>query len=269
MVRFAILGPVELQTADRRYVPRGPKVRKVLALMLTRLNQVVDIDDVAEELWDETPPRAAVTTVRTHVYHLRKMLEHEAGVPSPEGLLVTQPAGYLLRADPTHLDAVVFARLTQEGRRLLDDGRAQEAAPLLGQALGMWRGAPLANVLPGRVLSRHVAHLEEMRGRALELRIEADMRLGKHRELVAELRGLVTADPLNEWLHAQLIEALRRSGRRGEALGAFRDLRKLLDEELGLEPSVELQRLHYDILAGGDRRAPSPLTGLAMKVHAV
>lgn len=272
MIRFSVLGSLELPTPQGAYVPRGPKVRKVFALLLLRANQIVDVATLTDELWDENPPRTVVTTVRTHVYHLRKMLAQESRVSAAAQLLTTQPTGYLLRAAPDQLDASVFARLVDQARVLLTQRHVNEASHLLRKALGLWRGPALANVSAGRVLARHVVHLNELRTRALELRIEADMLLGRHRELVAELRGLIAADPLNEWFHAHLIESLHRSGRRGEALAAFHDLRTLLDRELGLEPSPELCRLQHEILTAtmpDTRPAHQVLAGLPADARAV
>jgi DNA-binding SARP family transcriptional activator len=247
MLEFQVLGPLETHTARGVSVPPGPKVRKVLALLLLRANQVVSVDTLAEELWDEHPPRTTVTTVRTHVYHLRGILE-QAGAQAASALL-TQPSGYLLALRPGQLDVDVFTDLVNRGRTALAQGDPATAAALLRTALDCCRGPSLANVSAGRVLSRYVAHLDELRARALELRITADMRLGGHRELVAELRGLVAGDPLNEWAHARLIDCLRLSGQRGAALAAYGDLRRVLDAELGLEPSAEVRRLQFEILS--------------------
>jgi DNA-binding SARP family transcriptional activator len=219
------------------------------------MNHIVDIETIATELWDGARPRTAVTTIRTHVYHLRRMLESESGMAGAGDGLHTEPFGYRLCLDPEQLDATVFTRLVDAGRAQLRGGQPEEAARTLQSALDLWQQPALANVSPGRVLSLHLVELSELRIRAHELRIEADLALGRHRELVAELRGLVAANPLNEWLQAQLIESLRRSGRRNEALAAFRQLRNVLDEELGVEPSAELQQLHRDILTAA---APNP-----------
>jgi DNA-binding SARP family transcriptional activator len=250
MTTFNVLGSLELRSGATAWAPRGPKVRKVLALLLLRPGQVVTIDTLSDELWDERPPRTAVTTIRTHVYHLRQLLEQEGGGRRVADLLTTAPDGYLLRVDADEVDAALFSRLVQQGRSQLARGATAEAAGSLRQALALWRGSPLADVRVGRVLCAHLAHLAEIRLRAQELRIEADMRLGQHRELIPELRGLVATNPLNEWLHGQLIDALSRSGRRGDALTAFRALRTLLAEELGLEPSADLHRLQHEILTG-------------------
>lgn len=250
MTRFDVLGPLEIRLPAGVLVPRGPMVRKMLALMALRANQIVSFDTFIEELWDGEPPRTAVTTIRTHVYHVRQMMARQGGHTGAD-LIVTQPAGYMLRLGPGELDAQVFSQLVSEGGELLASDRAREAAEALSKALSMWRGAALANVTAGPVLSCHLVALEEMRIRARELRIEADLRLGRHRELIAELRELVGANPLNEWLHARLIDALRLSGRRNEALTAYHAVRTLLDDELGLQPSEELRQLQQEILMTG------------------
>jgi DNA-binding SARP family transcriptional activator len=163
---------------------------------------------------------------------------------------------------PDQLDAHVFERLVAEGRTLLADGQFEAAAQGLRGALSLWRGPALANITPGRLLEGHVAHLEELRIRAIELRIQAESALGRHRELIPDLRALVAAHPLNEWLHGRLIDALYRAGRRGEALLAYQNLRATLNEELGLEPSAELQRLQRQVLTAGQPAGmpPAPAT---------
>jgi DNA-binding SARP family transcriptional activator len=250
MFSFTVLGPLTMRSGQDLHAPRGPKVRKLLALLLLRPGNAVDTSTVAEELWDSNPPRTEMATIRTHVYHLRTLLEQQGSSADRIALLSTQPGGgYALRIEPSQLDAAVFTQLLDRGRGLLAEGRNDRAAQTLRSALALWQGPALANVVPGRVLSRYVAQLEEQRIRAVELRVEADMRMGRYRELIAELRGLVVVDPLNEWFHAQLIDALRRCGRRGEALDAYRNLHDILDRELGIEPSVELKRLQYEILA--------------------
>jgi len=134
-------------------------------------------------------------------------------------------------------------------------GRPDLGSKALRRALALWRGPALADVTLGRALEAHVIHLEEQRIRALELRIQADMELGLHRELVGELRFLVATNPLNEWFHRQLIWTLGHCGRRSEALQAYQQLRRTLNEELGLDPSPDLQRLHQEVLSVGHPEA--------------
>ena len=249
MIAINILGPLELRDGSRAWVPRGPKVRKLLSTLALAPGEVVDIPALAEELWEDSPPATMTATIRSHVYHLRLMLARESGLPHAADLMSTEPTGYRLRACADQVDAVRFERLVSQGRMLLERGEPAEASAVLRQALGIWRGSALVDVSCGRVLSGHAMRLAEARLRATELRLEADLHLGRHRDLVAELRGLVAAHPLNEWLHAQLIESLRRSGRRAEALTAFTDLRRTLASELGVEPSPELRRVHQTLLA--------------------
>jgi DNA-binding SARP family transcriptional activator len=255
MLRFNILGTLEFIYNGRVCVPPAPKVRTVLALLLARPNRLVGIDSIIEELWGPQPPKSAVTTTQTYIYHLRRKFEFEAGIADSAAMLSTNPPGYVLRVDDGQLDAVTFEQLTAQGRVLLDEGRAAEAARRLREALALWRGPALANTTAGRLIEAYVTHLEETRIRALEMRVQADIALGRHRELIPELRSLVAAYPLNEWFHGQLIDALHRAGRRGEALRAYQQVRQILNEELGLEPSGELQRLQHDVLTGGDAAA--------------
>jgi DNA-binding SARP family transcriptional activator len=248
MTTYHVLGPLAVRDGSVDRTPRGPKIGKVLALLLLRAGEAVSVRTMAEELWDERPPRTAVTTIRTHVYHLRKALDDtEEG----SGALRTEPTGYRFVRLPGPFDADHFVRATEQGHALLRGDSPAEAATVLRTALGLWRGTALAGIDPGPVLARHVEHLEELRVRALELRIEADMAMGRHRQLVPELRGLVAAHPLNEWFHARLIDALHRSGRRGDALRAYHAVRGLLDRELGIEPSADLQRVQHEVLTSG------------------
>ncbi|MBB5781680.1 AfsR/SARP family transcriptional regulator [Nonomuraea jabiensis] len=247
MLTFSLLGAVELQQGDKIWTPRGSKTRQLLSLLLMRPSQKVGLDVLIEELWDGSPPRTAVQTIRTHVYHLRTMLE--AGLPDAAHLLATEPTGYLLRLSADQGDVGRFRRLIGDGRAYLEQDDPAAAAGVLREALDLWRGSPLTDVPRGPILAQHVAYLEEVRIQGLELWIEAGMRLGRHRELIADLRELVTAHALNEWFHARLIEALHRSGRRGDALHAVQSLRQVLHDELGVEPSDEVRQLQRALLA--------------------
>ncbi|MGW0549914.1 AfsR/SARP family transcriptional regulator [Streptomyces altiplanensis] len=248
---FRILGPLEGFSGSAVHRPRGPKVRNLLALLAVRAHDIVEVDTLVEELWDGSPPSTAVSTVRTHVYHLRQELERELGAEAMRGVIATEATGYSLRPAPGQLDLDAFTRLYGQGRAEMRAGNRETALERFDAALGLWRGRTLADVTQGRVLAGHAARIEELRVRAQELRIEAAMGLGRHRELVPELRRLVATHPLNEWMHARLIDALHRSGRRGDALRAFHDVRAVLDRELGLEPSEDLRQLQHHILAGG------------------
>jgi DNA-binding SARP family transcriptional activator len=250
-IEFDLLGTLRMKADVITHVPRGPKINKILALLLLRANQIVAVDTLVDELWEENPPRHAISTVRTHIYHLRLLMTRHLGVPGDD-LVVTQPPGYLLVVDRQQIDAVRFTALAHDGRRLLGQGRSIEALTTARAGLRLWRGAALANVPTGRVLGGHVQRLDELRIQTLSVRIEAKMNLGRHRELIPELRDLVAGYPLNEWFHACLIEVLRRTGRRADALRAFQELRATLDKELGLEPSASLRNLQHSILLGED-----------------
>jgi SARP family transcriptional regulator, regulator of embCAB operon len=263
MLQFRILGVVQMVRDGQICAPTAPKVSSVLALLLARANHVVDINSLIAELWGTKPPRSAVATAQTYIYHLRRKFDSEEP-DSGEELLQTSAPGYLLRVSDEQVDAQMFERLAREGRAKLDQGRIPEGARLLREALGLWQGTPMANVPAGRLLEAHIVHLEETRLRTLELRIQADSALGRHRELIPELRSLVATYPLNEWLHAQLIDALHRAGRRGDALTAYQQCRAVLDDELGLPPSAELQRLQHEVLTGDSEppaSGPGPLAG--------
>ncbi|MCX5199468.1 AfsR/SARP family transcriptional regulator [Streptomyces sp. NBC_00249] len=251
---------MEVLHENGHYTPTAPKARNTLALLLSRANQVVEIPALIDELWTDCPPRSAVTTAQTYIYQLRKMLCKAVGSESAGEILVTKAPGYSLRIGDGVIDAQVFEQRSAEGKRLLAAGRPEEASRRLQEALALWRGPALSDVNAGRILEAHVVQLEESRLGTLQLRIEADMKLRRFRELVPELRSLVATHPLNEWLHAQLITCLRYSGRRGEALQAYQSLRRVLDDELGLHPSLPLQRLEQYLLTDPVREEVAPVT---------
>jgi DNA-binding SARP family transcriptional activator len=253
-MRFKLLGPLEIAMDDESTVIlSASKLGQVLGLLLIRSNEIVSVDSLLQELWGDEPPRSALTTLQTYVYHARRMFARE-GFAATRTLLVTRPRGYLIEVEPDEVDAKVFERLIKQGRALLDESRTEEASDRLRTALDMWRGPALASISVGEVLQAHVAHLGELRIRAVELRIQAEKQLGRHRELIPELRSLVVAYPLNEWFHGQLINALYRAGRRAEALQAYQSLRRILKEELGVEPTAEIQRLQQEVLNPGPER---------------
>src|SRR5262249_15021707 len=188
----------------------------------------------------ERSPQTAPKVIQNHVSQLRRGLG--------EGLLVTEGSGYRLSVEPGALDVDRFEELLAEGRTALDRGDAEAAAGLLRESLELWRGTPLADVAFEPFAQAEIARLDDRRLVALEERIEADLALGRHDDLVGELEALVAKNPLRERLRAQLMLALYRSGRQSEALAAYQDARSTLVEELGIEPSRPLRELHQAVL---------------------
>lgn len=244
-MHFSVLGPLEISESGQNIVPTAAKPRQVLALLLLRRGTIVSPSEIMEELWAESPPNSALTTIQTYIYQLRKILvRHGAG-----DLLTTHPGGYSLEIDETLLDLHGFEQAVREGRALLEAGKPLEAADRLSDALTAWRGDPLAGVAQGGLLYSYTTWLQELRFRALEMRIQADLRAGRHQDLVSELQSLVLTYPLRENLHASLMIALYCSGRRSEALGKYQELRRKMIEEFGLEPSQPLREIHQDIIS--------------------
>ncbi|MFF2045699.1 BTAD domain-containing putative transcriptional regulator [Kitasatospora sp. NPDC058170] len=244
-MRFNVLGPLEVLDSGIHCTPSALKVRWTLAILLMHANRIVDLGVIIEEIWGDNPPRTVVTTAQTYIYQLRKLCRAEG-----RDFILTKAPGYLLLLGEEELDAQEFERLHLEGARLLADGHPEAAADRLRQALRLWRGSALADIPVGGTLAGHVAVLEEMRLRALENRILADQQIGRHRELIPELRSLTLHHPLNEWFHEQLMLALDLAGRRSEALQVYRSLYRKLNDDLGIDPSQPLRDLHNDLLSG-------------------
>src|SRR5215470_4845478 len=261
---FGILGPLEVRRSGQAVPVGGPRQRAVLALLLLEANRVVSMDRLAEDVWGGHPPEGWATTLQTYVFHLRRALEPGRSRGAAAGVLVTRGRGYLLRVDREHLDGALFQDGFAAGRAALEAGRYAEAAKTLRQSLDLWRSPVLADLADYAFTRPEAARLEELRLAALEARIDADLALGRHDALTAELDRLVAEHPLRERLHAQLILALYRCGRQAEALAAYRRVRDLLAGELGIDPGEPLQRLHGSVLAhdpalewNGDRPAPA------------
>jgi len=248
MPEFKVLGMTEIRRGRRNCTPPAAKVRQVLALLLLRGGQIVPIEMIVEELWVGNPPRSAVATAQTYVYQLRKFFSGNRIMAPDRHWLLTRPPGYQFLLQEGELDASVFESRVREASSLLETRRPREATSLLRQALAMWTGPAMLDLAKGPHLDAQVFRLEELRVWALELSVQAGFALGCQRELVGELRTLITRYPFNEWFHGRLIAALAGSGRRGEALQAYHDLRRLLNEELGLSPSEEIERLQSRIL---------------------
>ena len=202
-MRFQVLGPLEVEADDGPIALGGPKERLLLALLLTRPNQVVSVEALIRGLWGDQPPATAAKTLQSHVMRVRRALEPGRDRGAVAQVLVTRGPGYLLRVAPDALDAARFEELTTQARRALSDRQAVAAAALLQEALGLWRGQAFEEFLDSELSAAEADRLGELRLVAVEDRIEADLRVGRHRELVAELEGLVRDHPLRERLWAQ------------------------------------------------------------------
>jgi ABC-type transport system substrate-binding protein/DNA-binding SARP family transcriptional activator len=260
---FGILGPLEVLKSGRPVPLGGPRQRAVLAMLLLEANRVVSMDRLAEDVWAGHPPEGWATTLQTYVFHLRRALEPDRLRGVAGDIVVTMGRGYLLRVDREHLDAALFQDGFTAGRAALQAGRYGQAAETLRRALDLWRSPVLADLADYAFTRPEAVRLEELRLAALEARIEADLALGRHDALTAELEQLVAGHPLRERLHGQLMLALYRCGRQADALAAYRRVRDLLAGELGIDPGEPLRRLHASVLAhdpaldqDGGRRAP-------------
>jgi DNA-binding SARP family transcriptional activator/class 3 adenylate cyclase len=238
---FKILGPLEVADEGRVLELGGSRQRQLLAILLLHRNDVVSSDRLIDHLWGAQPPPTAGKSLQVHVSRLRKAL-------GARGRLVTHGSGYLLRADAEDIDAARFERLVESGRARLIAGDADEAAVDLREALELWRGRPLSDFVYEAFAQAEIARLEELHVAALEERIEADLVLERHAGLIGELDALVAEHPLRERLRAQLMLALYRSGRQAEALAVYQEARRVLVEELGLEPGRTLHELEQAIL---------------------
>jgi WD40 repeat protein/DNA-binding SARP family transcriptional activator len=256
---YRILGPLEVSDDGRRVGLGGDKQRALLAILLLHANEVVSSDRLIDDLWRESPPPSAVRTLQAYVSRLRKALGANGAASvapggngsagSANGALLTRGHGYLLRVAPGDLDLDRFGELVDQGRAALAGGEPGEAARSLREALGLWRGPPLADFAYEPFAQAAIAQLEELQLGAVEERIEADLAVGRDQELVGELRDLVERHPLRERLRGQLMLALYRSGRQAEALEVNQEFRRALSQQLGLDPGQGLQQLEAAILA--------------------
>jgi DNA-binding SARP family transcriptional activator len=236
VLEFRILGPLEVSADGEPLQLSGQKQRALLALLLLDVNRVVSTDRIVDALWGEEPPRTAATSLQNFVSQLRKLLGSD--------VVVTKPPGDQLRIEPEQLDLERFMRLVEESRA---EPPAERAAKLR-RALALWRGRPLADLGFEAFAQQEIGRLEELRLAALEDRLEAELEAGRHSDLIGELEAFADEHPLRERLRSQLMLALYRSGRQAEALQIYHDTRRVLVDELGIEPSPTLQQLHGAIL---------------------
>jgi YVTN family beta-propeller protein len=249
-LEFRILGPLELVEDGHPVEIAGRRQRALLANLLLHANEVVSSDRLIDGLWGERPPATAAKVLQNAVSQLRRSLGDD--------LIVTRTPGYVLRVAPESIDAHRFEALLDQGRQRLASGNPEAAVATLDEALALWRGPPLDEFAYEPFAEAELTRLEEWHLRAREERIEAELALGRHSDLVAELERLVAEHPLRERGRGQLMLALYRSGRQAEALRAYEEGRRLLVEELGIEPGADLQRLEKQILTQDPALEPPP-----------
>jgi DNA-binding SARP family transcriptional activator len=259
-MRYFVLGPLELREGGRTVALPHGRQRLVLALLVLNANQTLSTDRLVDALWGEAPPPSATRSLHNLVSALRKQL--------PEGALVTRGHGYALEAGSLEIDLQLFDTLVAEGRAALEAGDPGRAAALLGDALALWRGPPLDELAYEPAVREDAERLEEQRLTTLEDRIDADLTLGRHAQVLPELNVLTAEHPLRERMVAARVLALYRSGRQADALTVCRDHRARQTAEFGLEPGPALRRLELAVLSQDPeleavdalpRRAASPL----------
>jgi DNA-binding SARP family transcriptional activator len=248
-VEFKILGPLEVTRNGASVALQGMKQRIVLAALVSAANDVVSVDRLVDWLWQWSVPAKASAIIQAHVSRLRRILEPNRQPWAAPELLLRRSPGYLLQVEPDQVDALRFERLLVEGRAALERDEPHRAADLLRTALGLWRGRALADVALVSAAQDAVSHLDSLRLSATTMRIEADLGLGRHLDLIPELESLRREHPLDEWLGGQLMIALYRCGRQADALSVYDRLRYVLAEELAIEPAPASQRLKAAILA--------------------
>jgi DNA-binding SARP family transcriptional activator/tetratricopeptide (TPR) repeat protein len=245
-MQFAVLGPLQVTGGSGEpVVVSASRLRALLAVLLWRANQPVPVDELAEMVWDGTPPAGAAGATRALVMRLRRVLGQPIGAR-----LITRAPGYVIELSGDELDASRFEALSNDAGVAVRDKRWAEAGQTAAAALRLWRGTALADVSSGVLRDAWLPHLEQVRTQVLEWRFEADLQEGRQEALIPELRQATGHHPLRERFHAQLMLALARAGRQSEALAAYHQARRVLVGELGIEPGRELRGLHERILAG-------------------
>lgn len=267
MIDVRLLGPLRVYRDGSDVTPSARKQRQVFALLALNTNSLVSVDQLFDELWEDRPPSSALTTLQTYIYQLRRhmrLVSEDGGRTQVEQhpatmapMLITGGSGYELRLAAGHsVDVRHFNRLAAQGRAELKSGKLEQGVSCLRQALSLWRGMPLVDVGARRRLSPWVTQLKERHKSILELWLGAELDLGHHHAVLDDLVGTQRTHPLHEGFASHLMVALHRCGRRSDALDVFRNVRKQLVDELGLEPSAQLQRLHQAVLSDDPELSP-------------
>jgi DNA-binding SARP family transcriptional activator len=271
-LEFRVLGPAEVTAGGRPVSLGGSRPLIVLSGLLLRPNQVVSVDELSRWLWDDDHGRRSKGALQTYVLRVRRALGDQAPIKTARG-------GYLIEVDENALDLTRFRSLAARGKASASRGELRQAADFFAEALGQWRGPALLNVESDALHRDEVAQLSEERLRIREQRADAMLGLGDYVTAIPELTALTRANPLRERLHEQLMIALYRSGRQADALAVYRDISKVLADELGLDPGASLRRAHQAILTGDQavdlsseqelsryRLGPEPLVPLQLPV---
>jgi DNA-binding SARP family transcriptional activator len=244
MMRFRLLGPLEIRAGEDWLGIGAPKWRAVLAALLVKAGQIVPADVLINEVWPDTPPAKAGNLISIYVLRLRRLLGD-----TDSTLLVTRAPGYMLRLAPGDTDAQVFEDLVRAGRRAYAAGDPEQAAAQLAEALALWHGSPLADVPATTLVETEAERLADLRLDAAELRVTAELACGSHAQVIPELRRLLADHSLRENLWLLLMRALDGAGRHAEALEAYGQARSVLAEELGVDPGAELRQCYAELLA--------------------
>ena len=257
-MEFGVLGGLSVEDSDGRHLPTAPKQRQLLGLLLLHAGEVMPVRTCVTEIWGEHPPPSAATTLQTYVMHLRRLLARMPSVGSREAAhdrLRTTGQGYLIVVRPEELDLLRIERLVEQAGRAADDATV---ARLLRGALALWDRPVLADVRTGPVLQSAVTHWEGRRLEVHEAYLDARLRLGRYRDVLAELAVLTRRHPTHEALHARYMTALHETGRAGDALDVMSRLTDRLARDLGVAPSPAIGRLQSAIRLGGSAVTPAP-----------
>ncbi len=266
-MEYRILGPLEVANNGAVIDIGSPQQRALLAILILNVNRVVSTERILEDLWSGDPT-GKERTLWVYISRLRAALEPDREAHGENTVLVTRDHGYSLMVTPSAIDAHRFEELADRGRGLLRHDPAS-AADMLNDALSLWRGSALEDFAYLDFAGVDAARLEDLRLAATEDRVEADIRSGRHREVIGELEQLIALHPHRERFVGQLMTALYRSGRQADALRAFERHRRTLGEELGIEPSPELRRIEEQVLLHDPLLAPPPSSHLDAPIAAV